>query len=430
MTRSSLINVETQLVGAVLANDSLYARASFLDDDAFSDETNALIWRLIDRAKMAHQKVTPAKIAMDHPNGIEPIGGLEYLNRLAAHGEGIVTAFGEAVDRLHEELQWKRISALSSRLAAVCSSRDKTPDQVLSGLSDIVAKHLSGGHANLQTKRQVAQSAIDRARERRETVTTGIDSLDLLMQGGLQSQRLYGMGGLYGRGKTILLGSISENLNLQSVPHLFFSLETPPEDIEIRSCARHLNLNARSIFDAGDRDHQTFLETAETYLDRIPDYTVYEFSPGATIDEIHRKILAAKSRRGIKGFIIDYWQLIRGRERGQSEEAHLRDCADRLAAICRQEDLWGIITAQIDERGRLKISESLLQSASLFIRLVREEDESAAYFVTDKSNYTPYADTGSESVPGMIFDQEVGPYFRNTEEADIGDLNREGSIKI
>lgn len=430
MANTPLITLETQIIGAILGHDTLYSRASHLGQDAFNDKTNALLWGLIDKTKMKNDSVTPARIAILYTDEIEPIGGLEYLNRLAAYGETIVTAFGEAVDRVHDELQWRRIATLASRLQSVAVSRDKSPDQVLSGLSGIASRHLSGGHAELRSKRDVARTAIERARRQRDTITTGINNLDYLMQGGLQSQRLYGLEGLYGRGKTIMLGTISENLNLQGVTHLFFSLETPPEDIEIRSCARHLNINASMIFDQGDREHQTFIDNAETYLEKIPDNAVYEFSPGASIDQIHRNILSAKSRCGIQGFIVDYWQLIRGRERGQSEDAHLRECADRLAAICRQEDLWGIVAAQVDERGRLKISDSLLQSASLVIRLVREENESAAYFVTEKSNYTPYADTGSESVPTMIFDKAVGPFFRNTEETDIGDLNREGNIHL
>ena len=268
------------------------------------------------------------------------------------------------------------------------------------------------------------------AQEPRELTTTGINSLDYLMQGGLQSRRLYGVGGLYGRGKTILLGSISDNINMQGVSHLFLSLETPPEDIEIRICAKHLNLNASSILDPGDPDHAHFLQSTEDYIDALPDNGIYEFAPGATIDEIHRKILAAKSRNGIKGVIIDYWQLIRGRDRSQSEESHLRDVADRLAAICRQEDIWILLTGQVDERGQLKVSQALLQSAALYVRLVREENERVAYFVTEKSNYTRYGDTGSESVPGMIFDDQVGPHFRNTDAIDIADISSDSDISI
>jgi len=418
----NLLDLEGRVVGAVLSNDSLFSRAAFLESDAFSDDTNAQIWDAICKVKLAGKKVTPATVAMSHASVVDPIGGLPYLNRLAELGKTIVTAFDQAVDKLHEEFQWKRIANVAARLQSASLSRDKRPEQILSALVTIATKNLSSGHAGFQSKKDVARLALERAQEERETITTGIDNLDFLMQGGIQTKRLYGIGGLYGRGKTILLGSISDNINLQEVPHLFMSLETPPEDIEIRCCARHLNLNASTILDPGDADHQIFLQKSSDYIDALPDNTLYDFAPGATIDEIHRKILAAKSRHGIKGFILDYWQLIRGRDRGQSEESHLRDVADRLAAICRQEDLFGIVAAQIDERGRLKVSESLLQSAALFVRLVRDENERVAYFVTEKSNYTRYGDTGSESIPGMVFDDHVGPHFRNTDAIDVSDM--------
>lgn len=430
MTDTPLLTLEAQVIGAILADDSLFPRASFLSEDAFGDAGHRVLWKLIEGLYLSGGSVDPATVTMSYPEDVAPLGGLEYLNRLAALGEAITTGFGLAVDRLHEELQWRRVASLAARMQSAATSREKQPEQILSSVVDIIRTHLSGGHVGFRGKREVARVALENAQDRKEAVTTGIDSLDFLMQGGLQKQRLLGMGGLYGRGKTILLGTISDNLNIQKVPHLFFSLETPPEDIEIRSCARHLNLNASSILDPGDPDHQTFVSSTEAYINALPDYAIYEFSPQATMDEIHRKILAAKARHGIEGFVLDYWQLIRGRERGQSEEAHLRDCADRLAGICRQENLWGIMAAQVDERGRLLISDSLLRSASLFVRLVREENETASFFVTDKSNYTRYADTGSESVPGMVFDDACGPHFRNTEATDIGGLNQEGDILL
>jgi replicative DNA helicase len=430
--QTSLLTVEAQVIGAVLSNESLFARAAFLEEDAFSDDANASIWKLICQTKKEGGRITPATIAMNHPGKIDPLGGLSFLNRLSEIGGGITTAFGEAVDRLHEELQWKRITNIATRLQSASLSRDQKPEQILSSLVTIATKNLSKGYSGFRSKRDVARDAILSAKEPRETLTTGINSLDFLMQGGLQSRRLYGIGGLYGRGKTVLLGSISDNINIQGASHLFLSLETPPEDIEIRSCAKHLNLNASSILDPNDPDHGVFLQSTEEYIDALPDNAIYEFAPGATIDEIHRKILAAKSRNGIKGVIIDYWQLIRGRDRSQSEESHLRDVADRLAAICRQEDIWIVLTAQIDERGRLKVCEALLQSAALYVRLVREEDERVSYFVTEKSNYTRYGDTGSENVPGMIFDDQVGPHFRNTDAIDAADISgeSEGDISL
>jgi len=428
--RSSLLTLEAQVIGAILAYPDFYPRAALLSADAFNEPNYASLWKMIAVEAEAGKDLRPAALAVRHPHTIESMGGLPFLNRLAAHGEEIATSFNEAIDRLHDELQWRRIAAISARLNSAVSSRDTSPNQVLAALEDLSRKHMSGGRLSMRSKSDVARSAIDAAREVRETATTGIDSLDMMMQGGIQARRLYGIGGLFGRGKTILLGTVSDNLNQQRVPHLFLSLETPPEDVELRSCAKHMNLNVSSIHDAGDLEHGTFLQNADAYLNAFEDHTYYDYCPQATIDEVIRKILAAKAHYGIKGFILDYWQLLRGRHKGQTEDDHMTECADRLAAVCRQENIWGIIAAQVDERGRLKKSDALYQSTSLYIRLCREENESRSWFVTEKSNYTPYTDNGNESISMMVFDDQVGPQFRNTEDIDAPDLARQSEDRI
>jgi replicative DNA helicase len=430
MITSSLLTLEAQVIGAVLANPGFFNRAALLHEDAFNDPNYKSLWHCIFDAGSNNGDLRPAPLAMKYARVIEPMGGIAFLNRLVIHGEEVASVFNEAVDRLHDELQWKRIATISARLSAAVNSREKSPSQVLAGLETLTRSHLSGGRLTMRTKTEVARTAIDAARNKVDAATTGIDSLDLMMQGGIQSKRLYGIGGLFGRGKTVLLGTVSDNLNLQGVPHLFMSLETPPEDIELRSCARHMNLNVSAIHDTGDIDHATFIANADAYISAVGDHTYYDYSPQATLDEIVRKILAAKARYGIKGFILDYWQLVRGRYKGQSEDDHMTEVADRLAAICRQEDLWGIVAAQVDERGRLKKSDALYQSASLYIRLCREENETRAWFVTEKSNYTHYTDNGNEATSQMIFDDSIGPQFRNTHAVDIPELARQSEDSI
>ena len=430
MQTSSLLSLEAQIVGAVLGHPDFFNRAALLQEEAFNDPNYATLWRIIAHGVMKGEDIRPAAIANRHANAVEAMGGLPFLNRLAAHGEEIVTTFNEAIDRLHDEHQWRRIAQISARLNNAINSREKSPTDILAGLETLARSHLSGGRVTMRSKTEVARAAIDSAREQVDAATTGIDSLDYMMQGGLQSRRLYGIGGLFGRGKTILLGTVSDNLNLQAVPHLFLSLETPPEDIELRSCARHMQLNVSAIHDHCDPDHPTFIQHADEYLDKVGNHTFYDYSPQATIDEVCRKILVAKARYGIKGFILDYWQLIRGRQKGQSEDDHMTEVSDRLAALCRQENLWGIVAAQVDERGRLKKSDALYQSSSLYIRLCREENESRAWFVTEKSNYTPYTDNGNEATSMMVFDEAVGPQFRNTEAVDMPDLARQSEDSI
>jgi replicative DNA helicase len=420
--------LEAKILGAILMAPSLYAQVSHLNSDAFFDSTHATIFECINGCVDKGYPITPSSIALNFERKISAIGGMQLLDQIASQGSDLITNFPVAVERLRDMQQWRKIADITARLHTAIELKERSPDEVLSGINRLSEELISNGRETARSKRTVAAAAIARARESKDTVTTGINTLDYLMQGGLQSRRLYGIGGVYGRGKTIMLGSISDKLNLQQQPHLFISMETEPEDIEIRSFASHINQNASVLFDQDDEDHDVTIERAEKAIDQVPDLTFYEYAPLATMNDIHRMILRAKARHGIKGFILDYWQLIRGQEKGISRDQHLSECADRLAAICRQEDVWGLMTAQIDERGQLVASPGgLLRSAALYVRLVRDEDAQAAYFVTEKSNYTRYADTGNESVPGMIFDMASGPHFRNAEDMDLPAIAEEQS---
>jgi replicative DNA helicase len=420
--------LEAKILGALFQAPSLFAQVSHLTPDAFHDSMHATIFECMNGCIDAGYPLTPSSIALNFDQKISAIGGSHMLDQIASQGGDIVTNLPIAVEKLRDMQQWRKITEIAARLQTAVEMKERSPDEVLSGINRLSEQLMSNGRETSRSKHDVARSALERAKEAKETTTTGIDTLDYLMQGGLQSRRLYGIGGLFGRGKTIMLGSISDNLNLQQQPHLFITMETEPEDIEIRACSSHINQNASVIFDQDDDAHQDAVRGAEDVLSKIPNSTYYEYAPLATINDIHRMILRAKSRHGIKGFMLDYWQLIRGHEKGVSRDQHLSECADRLAAICRQENLWGIMTAQIDERGHLVGSPGgLLRSAALYVRLVRDEDAQAAYFVTEKSNYTRYADTGNESVPGMIFDMASGPRFRNAEDMDLPSIAEEQS---
>lgn len=265
---NDILEIEGRVLGAILANPALYSRAAFLPSEAFQDASHRTVWDLICEARAGGRTATAAALATATPDRVAALGGLAYLNRLEASGERIVTVFNEALDRIYDELQWRRVALLSERLSRAASDREASPHKILSSLSDVARQYLSGGRSTLRTKTDVARAAIEEAQNRGTLVRTGIDSLDLLLQGGLHPRRLYGIGGLFGRGKTIFLGSISDNLNIQESPHLFLSLETPPEDIEIRSCAKHLNLNSAAVHDIHHPDYARLKQSADSYLDR------------------------------------------------------------------------------------------------------------------------------------------------------------------
>lgn len=419
------LDLEAQILGAVIGDAARWPEVSFLKEDHFTDAAHRRVWKAFEDIAERGQKISAASVAHALGGDLAELGGRKFLSGLAAVGHLVSQAAGDMADQLRQAAQWRQMAVLQKNIQTMIERHEVAPEEALSKVIQLAQESLVAGRTNARTKRDVARTAIQDALADRPLVTTGITDLDYLMQGGLIPRRLYGMGGLFGRGKTIMLGSISENLNADGVPHAFISLETPPEDIEIRNCARALDLNASQIFDTGDPLHKRFTTNAERYVDNMADHTVYEYIPGATYYDVQRAILQAKHRHGIKGFILDYWQLVRGREKGQSEAGHLRNVVDLLAALCRRENLWGIVAAQADQYGVPTLcQEGMFTACALYICLKRDENGSVAWFETMKSNYTRYADTGHAGSPNMVFDQ-AGPHFRDAAAADISQIQHD-----
>lgn len=421
----SNIMLEEQVVGALMTDPTLWKECSDLTSEHFTDPSLSWLWaEMTDR--LIHGKPASATVlALALENRLDEIGGRAYLTRLCAAGQGIGLAIRHAAEQLRHLDGWRKISQISLRLTEARRSRGKTPDQVLSETYKDIEAAFGRGAATARSKADVARSAVTRAQTAEDPTPTGIDDIDTIAIGGLIPTRTIGFGAEYGLGKTIMAGTISANLHFSGIPHLFIALETPPEDIEIRSCARSININANHIYDRYHPAHDAFVTNAEKYVDlvsRSKDGAFYEFAPGATIDDIIRRILRAVHRHGIRGFFLDHIQLVKGRPTGISEENHLGDVADRLAALCRNHNLWAWINMTTDAYGKPRIApERLLGAVSLGIVMERDENGDAARLRVTKTNYTRYTDTGSQTTPNLIFDV-AGPHFRNTAPSDIAGM--------
>lgn len=410
------IDLEMQFLGAAMRSLHSVRTAIDLSPEDFSDPVHSEIWRAIRDLARDNKTASPVALMAEVGENIAKLGGKDYIGAIYISGDRLGPASVRAADRIRQLSLWRKIASLEEVRRQLTEKGEPTPEEVASRLISYLQASLSDTASGLRTKKDVAESAIEVALQPDQATPTLIYELDLLTHGGLRATRFYGIGGLYGRGKTILAGTISENINSQKIPHLFFSLETPPEDIEVRNIARAMNINASAIFDSEAPNHKFFRANTTAYLDQMIDSTIFAHSPGATIDDVERAIIQCIHKYDIKGFIIDYWQLIQGKERGQSEDEHLRRSADRLAAICRREKLWGVIMAQIDENGNLaNCPLGLKRACSLYLSLRRDPNGAEAQFVTEKSNYTRLANIGtSEEGSGIVFDM-AGPHFRSSD---------------
>lgn len=237
---------------------------------------------------------------------------------------------------------------------------------------------------------------------------TGLPVLDRSMAGGLYAGFVYGLAGREKAGKTTLAGTISFNLNRAGCPHLYVALEMGSKEIEKRNLSRRLQENSIR-FQRPGQDLRARAKAAE------PSRNIYYLdAPGASLEDILRAIGTARIRYGIKGFILDYWQLVEGRERGETEEQHIRRVAQSIANYAKRNGLWCIMLAQMNKDGDL-FGGGGLRKACEQLYFIETPDkpgmESFRWLRMAASRYTPQADVGSAENPAFALNHKIGPHF-------------------
>jgi replicative DNA helicase len=317
---------------------------------------------------------------------------------MAGSWEKHVAAIKDCAGRrkLHGLVQW---------LGEQVIDREKSLEELTAELVSAASKIISGRDA--RGKRRVANDVAASLSKPLPCFQTGLSRFDQVIGGGLIAGKAYGIAARKKVGKTVLLGTISHNLNRREVPHLFIALEMSPEEIEQRNMAREFHINSVKFL---KDDRSRLARQAAEYATTIPDFTVYEHAPGASLDEIKRMVSRAIVQKGIKGVIVDYWQLIAGKARHETEEYHLRNAAQWLADVCRREGLWVVIAAQVNQDGNTRGGEGLKLSVDVYFTLHREKDADRGWLEMEESRYVLYANVGNETAPGLLLNKN-GPYF-------------------
>ena len=141
-------------------------------------------------------------------------------------------------------------------------------------------------------------------------------------------------------------------------------------------------------------------------------HTVYLDMPGADLPSILHQVGVARLKYGIKGFIVDYWQLVEGQESRESEERHLRRVAQSISNFARRQKLWCILLAQMNQEGKLFGGNGLRKACDqlYFIETIEGLDD-VRWLRMDASRYTPKSDVGGPSCPAFVLNKKTGPYI-------------------
>lgn len=209
---------------------------------------------------------------------------------------------------------------------------------------------------------------------------------------------------------TVLASTISFNLNLQNVKHLFICGEMGPKEIHQRNLSRALSVKPYSF--RGDYRHNYDFQKRIMDVARTSNRAIlYQNAPGLTFDDLRRYCTAAIYQHKVKGIILDYLQLVGGKPKNKSTAEHLDDVAQWLATFCKQHGIWIITMAQINQEGNTRGGEGLRLACDQCYEIHRDDiTQPQTWLEMMDTRYTEWMNIGSKEIPGLIMNP-YGPFF-------------------
>jgi replicative DNA helicase len=425
---------EQALLGAIIENSALLDRVrGAVRAEDFAEPIHGRIFAAIeDRARAGHAPdLVTLKNFFETDGSLAEIGGAEYLSRLVGSVVTIINV-PDYARTIRELADRRRLSAACQNTIERISSADSHDDPVQNIAADLSrdCDHISASGARAQSGRDVRIQIVEDFKRERACYNTGLAGLDVAMAGGLYAGRAYGIAGRKKDGKTCLAGTISYNLNLAGVPHLYVCCEMSAAEIEHRNIGRALGFNALAFLNERTRNDPVFQGRVAQYAVSAPSNVLYEDRPGIAFTDLRACVEGAATRHGIRGFVVDQLQLITGWQRVQNRAEFLDEVSQWIATVCRKRDIWALVLAQINQdetKPNVRGGEGMRLAFDQVYALRSDQGTPPrAWLEMWDTRYTHWRNIGSEAAPALLMNTKAGPFFEETSGVSAEQLKMKG----
>lgn len=403
------IEAEQSVLGAmIISRDAIADASQYLVETDFYREAHRIAFSTMIDIFNRNEPVDLITVTeqLRKTNQLEKVGGITFLTSLA---NSVPTAANMTYHAkiVKEKAQLRSLINTATTITAMGYEDDEDVDTVLDKsekmILDVASNRTVGDFIPIKTILLDTFSKIEQMHEAKGGITglaTGFKDLDRLTSG-LQPSDLILIAARPSMGKTAFTLNIAANAAVRKKePVAFFSLEMSKEQLVQRMLCSEGAIDSQRMRTGGllDDDWQRLISAA----DRLSSAPIFiDDTPGITIMELRSKARRLKLEKGLSLIVIDYLQLMQGRNvgKGDNRQQEISEISRSLKALARELNVPVVALSQLSrsvESRQIKkpMLSDLRESGSL------EQDADIVMFLYREDYYDP--DTENKNITDVI----------------------------
>ena len=393
------LDAEKAVLGALLTNGSnsgavVDTVTSILKSEDFYRDAHRIIYDAI--LEIVHANKTADFITvgeeLDRRKRLDAVGGLAYITSLA--NESVSYNVEEHAKIISEKAQLRRLIDAGNKIVGMTYAGEDEPTTILNKAEQMVLD-VSGqtqSESSFAPISEIVLSNLDKLNALQQHdgaitgVPTGFKDVDHVFNG-LQKSDLILVAARPAMGKTAFTLNIAQNVTMMYDKTVaFFSLEMGKEQLVGRILSSVAGVSSEKLRRANmdPADWEKVIAAA----DRMSKSKLFiDDTPGLTVQDMRSKLRRLKVEHGLDLVIVDYIQLMQGRNSGKGSENRQQEVSEisrNLKLIAREFNVPLIALSQLsrsvesrpDKRpvlSDLRESGSLEQDADIVIFLYRDK---------------------------------------------------------
>ena len=431
------IEAEQSLLGGIMVDSAgLPSALEVLKGDEFYKESHRIIFTAIQDLFERNEPVDILTVTnlLEERKLLESVGGASYIAALtdAMPTSSNVAAYAKIIN---EKAVMRRLIQSANEIISFAYGGGKSSEEVLdsaeAAIFRIAERKIRNSYFPLKEVIKKNIETIERYQEYRETVTgvpSGYKDLDKLTAG-FQKSDLIIIAARPSMGKTALGLCIARNAAMKSgIPVGFFSLEMSKEQLAMRLLCSEAMVDSHKIRSGflSRQECGKLLQAAGLFMD-VPIYI--DDTPGISPLELRAKARRIMADKGLGLVVVDYLQLMRGRDTVERREQEISEISRSLKGLAKELDIPVIAIAQLNRKVEERADKRPLLSDLRESGAIEQDADVIAFIYRDEV----YAKQGCKE-PGVaeiiIGKQRNGPSGETVKLAYISTYTRFENLAI